>query len=251
MTTCLRVSLALLFFAVDVDHVRAQDPPTPPQIASVTMTGVNGATWGVGTHGLNSSVGDWAGTYRVSEPIGNTTLRITINVNDGGQIVFSHWLQTFDTTEYDWASIYLETPTGRVNIATKVGRPTKWESPCCVYWSTRTIPFFRTLDAWRHQQITLVVDLTNDGYGDQTQMNIVNLAFPACRRKRYAAALRCARGRAVLDHPRRASRDGEHDNSWAGGARYLLRKYGAARQLTAERCHYPGVHLLQCARVVS
>jgi hypothetical protein len=182
MKTSLTFQLLAVSFLISPAWSAAQEPPPkPPQIASVTPEGVQGAGWSVGTYGLNAYVGVWSGTYRVRESKGDTKLRVTINVNDGGQLVFSHWLQTFDTTEYDWSNIYLETPTGRVNFVTKAGRPTKWEPPCCIYWATRTTAVFRSLNPWKNQQVTLVVELRSDGYGDETQMNIVNLAFPACR----------------------------------------------------------------------
>ena len=158
----------------------AQQPPVPPAIASVNVAGVNSGGSSPETHGLNAWLGVWSGSYLVSEPRGTSTLRITVDVNDGGQMVFSYWLQTFDTGEYDWANISLETPTGVISIARHVGGAGHWTPPCCTYRSRNSVNVARSLDRWKHQQVTLVVELINDGFGDQTQLNIVNLSFGGC-----------------------------------------------------------------------
>lgn len=177
-----RFCLPLLFvsLASGAGVVAARQQPNPPQIVSVTFSGPNTVTHSTGAHGLNASVGAWSGSAPSSEPEGTTTLRIVVDVNDGGHLVGWHWLQTFDTTEYDWANIYLDAPTGRISIAQRAGGRPPWEPPCCTYRATPSVAIRRSLNRWRNQQVTLVVELVNDGFGDQTQMNLVNLEFSAC-----------------------------------------------------------------------
>jgi hypothetical protein len=182
MTRWLSLSLFAIAALCAAPYNASSQPPPPvkPQIVSITPSGVNTVTQSSGAHGLNVAVGAWSGGFLVPEPTGMTSVRILINVNDGGNLVFSNWLQSYDTAEYDRADVYLETPSRKIYFARGVGRGTPWQPPCCIYFSTPQAPHDISLDPWKNQQVTLVVDLHNDGFGDQTQMNLVNVEFSAC-----------------------------------------------------------------------
>jgi hypothetical protein len=181
-----RITLILLAFAVSATVVQAA-PVVPAKIISVGPTADSiGYTTSSGTDVINAQVGRWdtpypypdTGRYAPGlEPSGFSSLAIDIDVNDGGLITFRYLLRTYDAGIWDWLDIYMETPTGRVPIVERLGKP---GSVYGTYWESPSVAVSQSLDKWRYQRVRFVFRVAQDGWGDQSVGEIINFSVATC-----------------------------------------------------------------------
>jgi len=123
------MSLSLSFWSATS---QAQTTARPAEIVSVTPGGVGYVNSSTGTNGLTAQIGRWDAPYPNPdtgerapglEPDGASTLRVTINVNDGGLVSFSYRLRTYDAGIYDWFDASMENPSGTKSFVSQLGKP--------------------------------------------------------------------------------------------------------------------------------
>lgn len=184
--------LRTMLFAVSascalVPAMVAQTTVNNAQIVSVTAGGVGYVTTNSGSTGISAQIGRWDTAYPNAdtgapapglEPFGASTLTITINVNDGGLVNFSYKFLTYDAGIYDWFDAYMVTPTGTIPLVTQLGKP---GSDYGTYWESSQVVLNRSLDQWRNQQVSFVFSVQQDGWGDQSAVNIDNFAVRTCQ----------------------------------------------------------------------
>src|SRR3989344_1111423 len=181
-----RIPPILLAFVVSATVVQAA-PVVPAKIISVGPTADSiGYTTSSGTDVIDAQVGRWdtpypypdTGRYAPGlEPSGFSSLAIDIDVNDGGLVTFRYLFRTYDAGIWDWLDIYMETPTGRVPIVERLGKPggvygTYWESP--------SVAVSQSLDQWRNQRVRFVLRVAQDGWGDQSVGELINFSVATC-----------------------------------------------------------------------
>jgi hypothetical protein len=178
------MSLSLSFWSATS---QAQTMARPAEIVSVTPGGVGYVTSSTGTTGLTAQIGRWDAPYPNPdtgerapglEPDGASTLRVTINVNDGGLVSFNYRLRTYDAGIYDWFDASLENPSGTKSLVSQLGKP---GSAYGTYFETPSVALSQSLDQWRNQQVTFVFSVQQDGWGDQTSADIINFAVRTCQ----------------------------------------------------------------------
>lgn len=184
ITWTLRLCILPLLWAMSVYVHAAAVPatiasigPGPDSVGFVTYSG---------TTNINAEIGRWDTPYPYPDtgeyapglqPTGYSSLVITINVNDGGLLSFRYMMQTYDAGIYDWYDIILETPTGTIPLVSRLGKP---GSAYGSYWRSANIAITESLDAWRNQQVRLIFRVRQDGWGDQTQGQVINLGLRTC-----------------------------------------------------------------------
>ncbi len=165
----------------------SQQQPNPAKITAVSQGGVGFVTVTQGTNGINASIGEWDTPYPYglngqklpgAEPSGPSTLTVDIDVNDGGLVNFSYALKTWDGGVYDWLDINLVTPSGTIPLVSKLGQPSgnDWGT----FWQSPNVPVSKDLGSWKNQHVQLVFSVVQDGWGDQTQAQAVNIAVRSC-----------------------------------------------------------------------
>jgi len=185
----LRIALVALLAAAVASAGYAQQPPQvrPATIASVTPGGVGYVTTSSDTNGTSASIGRWDTPYPFPdtgepapglEPFGASTLRIAINVNDGGLVSFSYLLRTYDAGIWDWLDIYLETPTGNRTLVSHLGKP---GNAYGTYFETPAVALSQRLNTWRDQTVTFVFSVQQDGWGDQSLAQLFNFDVRTCQ----------------------------------------------------------------------
>lgn len=139
-----------------------------------------------GTTTLDADIGRWDTPYPYPDtgeyapglqPTGASVYYIDVDVNDGGQAVFSYLMQTYDAGIYDWYDILMQTPDGDVQLVTKLGKP---GSAYGTYWTSPQISLSQPLDAWRDQRVRFIFRIEQDGWGDQTQGQVRQFSLSTC-----------------------------------------------------------------------
>jgi hypothetical protein len=151
--------------------------PAPNSVGYVTSSGdtqVNAQVGRWDTAYPNPSTGEYAPGL---EPSGTSSFVIDVDVNDGGLATFRYVLQTYDAGIWDWFDIYMETPDGRISIASRLGKPGNAYGD---YWESPTIPISQSLNKWRNQRVRFVFSVMQDGWGDQTVGKVINFALNTC-----------------------------------------------------------------------
>jgi len=165
----------------------AQAQVHPAQIVAVTPGGVGYVTTSSGTNGLSADIGRWdtpypnpdTGDYAPGlEPDGASTLRVDIDVNDGGLVSFSYQFLTYDAGIWDWLDISMITPSGTTTLVSHLGKP---GSSYGTYWQSASIVLSRALDQWRNQRVSFLFSVQQDGWGDQSAARITNFAIRTCQ----------------------------------------------------------------------
>lgn len=165
----------------------SQQQPNPPKITGVSQGGVGFVTVTQGANGINASIGEWDTPYPYgvngqslpgAEPSGPSTLSVDIDVNDGGLVNFSYGLKTWDGGVYDWLDITLVTPSGTIPLVSKLGQPSgnNWGT----FWQSPNVAVSKDLSPWKNQHVQLVFSVVQDGWGDQTQAQAVNIELRHC-----------------------------------------------------------------------
>jgi hypothetical protein len=151
--------------------------PGPDSVGYVTSTG---------TGNINAQIGRWdtpypypnTGEYAPGlQPTGYSTFVIDVDVNDGGLVSFRYMMQTYDAGRWDWYDILLETPTGTISIVQNLGKP---GNNYGTYWKSANVAISQSLDKWRNQRVRFVFRIMQDGWGDQTQGQVINFAVRTC-----------------------------------------------------------------------
>ncbi len=168
-------------------YAYALDPVVPAQIVSITEApdSVGYVTWS-GSEIINAEVGRWDTPYPYPDtgqyapglqPTGRSTLHIDIDVNDGAYVTFRYLFQTYDAGIWDWYDLYMETPDGKVDIVTKLGKP---GSQYGTYWKSAWISASQDLSKWRNQRVRFVISVMQDGWGDQSQGQVKGFRADTC-----------------------------------------------------------------------
>ncbi|BFG81417.1 hypothetical protein PTKU46_94510 [Paraburkholderia terrae] len=179
--------LCTLFLLAAVPNAYSQQQPNPSKVTAVTQGGVGFVNISQGTAGISATIGQWGIPYPGgvngpplpgAEPSGPSILTVDIDVNDGGLVNFSYGLKTWDGGIYDWLDVKLITPSGTIPLVSNLGQPSgnNWGS----FWQSPNISFSKDLSAWKNQHVQLVFSVEQDGYGDETQAQVVNLAIRSC-----------------------------------------------------------------------
>lgn len=168
-------------------HVLAQAVPHPPVITAITPGGVGYVDYTSGTGGVSARIGRWDTAYDGGqngppmpgvEPLGDSTLTIDVDVNDGGTVSFDYALKTWDGGIWDWFDIALETPTGTIKLVDHLGKP---GNDYGTYFDSPRVPLSQALDHWRNQHVRFVFTVVQDGWGDQSQGEISGFAIRNCK----------------------------------------------------------------------
>ena len=182
---CFPITLAIGLLAVFSEGAAAQQA-NPAKITGVTPGGVGYVQTSDGPNGIDALVGRWDTPYPGGtngprapglEPYGASTVTIDVDVNDGGTISFDYYFETYDAGIYDWLDITLITPTGNIQIASKLGNPA---SSYGYYWVGPRTTIVQKLTPWRNKHVQLVISVQQDGWGDQSAAQVSSLAVRTC-----------------------------------------------------------------------
>lgn len=161
-------------------------PANPAVITGTTAGGVGNVTSSSDINGINAQIGRFDTPFPGGlngppvaglEPLGESTFSIGVDVNDGGRATFSYILNTYDSGLYDWYDISLVTPTGTISLLSRLGKP---GNDFGVYYSSPQIPLSVSLDRWKNQHVTFEFSVRQDGYGDQTQGQVIAFNVMTC-----------------------------------------------------------------------
>lgn len=164
----------------------AHAPGRAAAIVGVATGGLGETTIATSTDGLSARLGRWDTPYPGGpggeqvpglETEGVNTLSLDIDVNDGGRISFDYSLRSWDSGRFDWLDIDLQTPDGTRALVAGLGTPGGGYGG---YFEGDRIPMTVELSQWRGQRVRLVIQTHHDGWGDQTQGAIHNLAVRTC-----------------------------------------------------------------------
>ena len=181
------LSLAVGVIGLFAQGAWAQQQVNPAQIVAVTPGGIGYVTTSSGPNGVSADIGRWdtpypnpdTGEYAPGlEPYGASTLRIDIDVRDGGLVSFSYQFLTYDAGIWDWLDIQMITPTGTQNLVNRLGKP---GSSYGTYWQSAAIVLSRDLNQWRNQRVSFLFSVQQDGWGDQSAARITNFAVRTCQ----------------------------------------------------------------------
>lgn len=181
-----RLYLNLLVIVV-LTIAAASAAAEPAKVVSVTQGGVGNVEISSGADGVSAQIGRWDTPYPNSdtgerapglEPDGASTLRIDIDVHDGGIVSFAYRFLTYDAGIYDWLDITMVTPSGTEQIVTNYGKPGRDYGN---YWESAFIVITKSLDAWHNQRVSFFFSVQQDGWGDQSAARIANFAVRSCR----------------------------------------------------------------------
>ena len=181
-----RIILAIVaFLAIVISHPSAvlADPVT---VVSTSSNGVYTTSSLDNSGKISALIGRWDTPYPNAstgarapglEPSGVSEFYIDLAVNDGGKVSFGYQLRTYDAGIYDWFDISLETPTGTVNLVSKLGKP---GSAYGTYYKTPLITKQVDLSPWKNQNVRLIFSVVQDGWGDQSQGIMKNFSVEDC-----------------------------------------------------------------------
>lgn len=135
---------------------------------------------------IDAQIGRWDTPYPYPDtgqrapglqPTGLSIFYIDVDVNDGGTAAFSYLLQTYDAGVWDWYDILIQTPTGEVRLADRLGKPGRQYG---TLWSSPRVALSYPLDQWANQRIRFIFRVQQDGWGDQTQGQVIRFALTDC-----------------------------------------------------------------------
>ncbi|MDQ3517439.1 MAG: hypothetical protein M3466_03395, partial [Gemmatimonadota bacterium] len=111
------------------------------------------------------------------QPTGFSSFFVDVDVNDGGQAVFSYLMQTYDAGVWDWYDITLQTPSGNIPLVAKLGKPGR---DFGTYWSSPRTSIAQPLGEWRNQRVRFLFRVQQDGWGDQTEGQVLKFKLQSC-----------------------------------------------------------------------
>lgn len=177
------ISLIFIFFT----HLASsQEDATPATVTGTSVSGVGYVDVSTNATGISATIGRWDTPYpygvngpRVPglEPNGPSIFYIDVDVNDGGRASFSYTYKTWDSGVYNWYNVYVETPTGTVNLVNKLGQP---GNNYGTFFSSPEVALSVSLDEWRDQQVRFVFLVQQDGWGDQSQGEVLGFGLRSC-----------------------------------------------------------------------
>jgi hypothetical protein len=156
------------------------------EVVSVTPGGVGYVTSSAGTNGVSAEIGRWDTAYPNPdtgrqvpglEPLGASTLRIDIDVNDGGSVSFGFQFLTYDAGIYDWLDVVMLTPNGSTSLVSRLGKP---GSAYGTYWESARIALTQSLDAYKNQRVSFLFSVQQDGWGDQSSARLFSFGVRSC-----------------------------------------------------------------------
>lgn len=166
----------------------AQRPPT--NIAKIVYVGPASGSVGFvtssGLNDINAQIGRWDTPYPYPskgeyapglQPTGYSSLVIDVDVNDGGIASFRYMMQTYDAGIWDWYEILMETPDGTIPIVERLGKPGNTYG---TFWASPTIAISQSLNKWRNKRVRFIFRVMQDGWGDQSQGQLIGFAVRTC-----------------------------------------------------------------------
>lgn len=111
------------------------------------------------------------------QPTGFSIFYVDVDVNDGGTAAFSYLMQTYDAGAWDWYDIFIQTPTGEVRLVDRLGKPGRQYG---TYWTSPRVALSYPLNQWANQRIRFIFRVQQDGWGDQTQGQVIRFALTDC-----------------------------------------------------------------------
>lgn len=179
-------TLVLLTLAFGAPAYALPDP-VPAHIAYAgPAPGSVGYTTSTGTDNISAQIGRWDTPYPYPDtgeyapglqPTGYSSFAIDVDVNDGGLVSFRYMMQTYDAGRWDWYDILLETPGGTIPIVQRLGKP---GSAYGTYWKSPNVAISQSLNQWRNQRVRFIFRVMQDGWGDQTEGQLINFAVRTC-----------------------------------------------------------------------
>lgn len=173
-----------LFTLFSLQHALAADGPAV--IRSVNASGVGYVTYSTDNVGINAKIGRFDTPYTGGtngppipglEPDGASVLSIIVDVNSGGKITFAYSLSTYDAGIYDWYDISLITSGGTVPLVTRLGKP---GADYGDFFKSSAISLSVDLTRYKNQTVTFQFSVQQDGYGDQTQGELMGFNLSTC-----------------------------------------------------------------------
>lgn len=137
-------------------------------------------------NGLNADIGRWDTPYPGGpngprfpglEPYGQSILTVLIDVGSGGIANFDYAFKTYDADTWNWLDVTLITNSGSVPIISHLGKP---GAKYGTFYTTPNISISVDLTNYVDQEVSLVFSVQQDGWGDQSQAEIRNLALTSC-----------------------------------------------------------------------
>ena len=168
----------------------------PAAVITGTRTEGPNVTLSSDSNGLSATIGRWDTPYteglcgapvQGTEPVAVSKYFVDIDVQDGGVLAFTYEYVTYDSPahftvqlgNYDRCEIFVSPPSaGAVIVAPTLFGPNQqcWGD----LWSSGRVSVSQSLNNWINQSVTLVVNVFQNGYGDQSQARISNLAIRTC-----------------------------------------------------------------------
>jgi hypothetical protein len=158
----------------------------PATITAITPSGVGYVNFSRDANGVNANLGRWDTPYSGGangppepglEPAGNSTLSIDVDVGDGGLATFDYTLKTWDGGIWDWYDISVITPAEATSLVSHLGKP---GNDYGTYFDSPHIPISVSLNQWRNQHVTFIFSVRQDGWGDQTQGQVIDFNLSTC-----------------------------------------------------------------------
>lgn len=178
--------VALVFLVPCRGGAQTPAPLHPAVITSTTSGGVGYVNFSNDSNGLNAQLGRWDTAYSGglngpsepgAEPLGDSTLAVGIDVNDGGTATFDYTYKTWDGGIWDWYDVSLVTPTGTISLLRHLGKP---GNDYGTYYESPHVPISVSLNRWRNQHVTVIFSVTQDGWGDQSQGEVIGFNVRTC-----------------------------------------------------------------------
>lgn len=167
----------------------AQQQPNQANPAVITGSspgGVGYVDYSSDANGISAHIGRWDTPYPFGnngprapglEPNGASSFYIDVDVNDGGLASFSYVYKTWDGGAYDWYDIYMETPTGTQTLVGHLGQPGYGYG---TFFYSPEIALSVNLDPWKNMHVRFVFSIQQDGWGDQSQGEVVGFGVRSC-----------------------------------------------------------------------
>jgi hypothetical protein len=152
---------------------------------------IDGNSWVTqGVNGYDAEIGRWDIPYPYgydcdnpwlpgNEPIGVSRVVAAIDVQDGGILSFDWVFRTYDNLEPagDWIDLYVQD----ADVTTYQRHHFGNAAPCPgAYWETGRSQFTLNLAPWRNKTVSFIIDVMQDGHGEQTQASVWNMEIRNC-----------------------------------------------------------------------
>lgn len=181
------IKLPVSFIFIFLAHFAfSQEQAVPAVVAGTSVGGIGYVESTPSATGISARIGRWDTPYPNGlngrrapglEPRGDSIFYIDVDVNDGGLASFSYTFKTWDAGLYDWYDVYVVTDTGNITLVGHLGQP---GSNYGSFFSSPEIALSFDMNQWKNQRIRFVFSTHQDGWGDQTQGEVVGFGLRSC-----------------------------------------------------------------------